>query len=134
MKCLSIRQPWADAIIHFGKDIENRDWPTRFRGLVLIHAGKAFGRDEHDDVDTVKRMIGRAPYQLLQKPLLGGIVGIAEIVDCVTESDSKWFFGKYGFVIRNARSLPFIPMKGALGFFEATDTQRSISDEYHEYD
>ena len=32
MKCLSIRQPWAWAIIHAGKDIENRCWPTSYRG------------------------------------------------------------------------------------------------------
>lgn len=25
---LSIRQPWAWAILHAGKDIENRDWHT----------------------------------------------------------------------------------------------------------
>ena len=28
MKALSIRQPWAWAILHAGKDIENRDWRT----------------------------------------------------------------------------------------------------------
>ena len=39
MKALSIRQPWAHRILREGKDIENRDWPTRYRGPVLIHAG-----------------------------------------------------------------------------------------------
>ena len=28
MKALTIKQPWAWAIIHAGKDIENRDWVT----------------------------------------------------------------------------------------------------------
>ena len=34
---------------------------------------------------------------------------------------SKWFFGTYGFVLTNARKLPFVPTKGKLGFFEVED-------------
>jgi len=49
----------------------------------------------------------------------GGIVGSVEIVDCVTVSDSPWFDGRYGFVLRNPEPLPFRPMRGALGFFRA---------------
>ncbi len=41
-----------------------------------------------------------------------------DIVDCVNQSDSEWFFGDYGFVLNNARPLPFIPCKGALSFFK----------------
>lgn len=40
MLALSIRQPWAWLIINGGKDIENRDWPTKFRSRILVHAGK----------------------------------------------------------------------------------------------
>jgi hypothetical protein len=40
MKALSIQQPWAWAIIHAGKRVENRTWSTRFRGPFFIHAGK----------------------------------------------------------------------------------------------
>jgi len=46
---LSIRQPWAWAIVHAGKDIENRNWPTRFRGRFLIHAAKGCTREEYLD-------------------------------------------------------------------------------------
>jgi hypothetical protein len=49
MKALSIRQPWAWLILHAGKDIENRDWPTRFRGRFLIHAAKGMTRDEYEN-------------------------------------------------------------------------------------
>lgn len=38
MKCISIRQPWAYAIIYCGKNIENRSWSTSYRGPLLIHA------------------------------------------------------------------------------------------------
>lgn len=42
---LSVRQPWAWAIIYAGKDIENRSWQAVNRGLkqrgrVAIHAAK----------------------------------------------------------------------------------------------
>ena len=43
---LSVRQPWAWAIIHAGKDIENRSWATKFRGRVLIHASKGMTQEE----------------------------------------------------------------------------------------
>ncbi|MDX6480321.1 MAG: hypothetical protein QOG85_831 [Gaiellaceae bacterium] len=38
MKALSLRQPWAWAVIHGGKRVENRVWNTKFRGSFLIHA------------------------------------------------------------------------------------------------
>ena len=122
---LSIRQPWAWAICHAGKDIENRDWQTPFRGWVCIHAAKGMAKAEFNGFVDVARAMNRAgtwakdvwvpfPADLLR----GGIVGVAEIVDCVTESDSPWFFGRYGFVLRNARHINFIPVRGALGFFD----------------
>lgn len=45
MKALSILQPWPWLILHAWKDIENRTWPTRFRGRFLIHAGKGYDHD-----------------------------------------------------------------------------------------
>ena len=34
---LSIRQPWADLVFK-GKNIENRDWNTGYRGRFMVHA------------------------------------------------------------------------------------------------
>jgi hypothetical protein len=48
---------------------------------------------------------------------LGGIVGVMEIVDCVTACESRCFYGPYGFLLRRAQPLRFVPCKGALGFF-----------------
>lgn len=109
---LSIRQPWAWLIANGYKDIENRSWPTKFRGKFLIHAGKKW--DEDTDTKDIFRGFNINVPENLE---LGGIVGIAEITDCITESNSEWFFGEYGFVIKNARPLPFYPCKGQLGFF-----------------
>ncbi|WP_341743128.1 ASCH domain-containing protein [Azonexus hydrophilus] len=123
---ISIRQPWAWLILNAGKDIENRDWPTHFRGRVLIHASKTCTKAEYEDA-----MDFMTDRQILQGigmniPSIkgmdrGGIVGSVEIVDCVTKSDSPWFMGQYGFVLRNLKPMPFIPWKGRLGFFNVPE-------------
>ena len=119
---LTIKQPWASLIIHGGKDIENRSWPTRFRGSVLIHASKKRDDDELLSFKALKQQRGfKADWK--GKPLLwgdvpcGGIIGVVDIVDCVTHSKSNWFVGDYGFVLANPRPLPFHPCRGALGFW-----------------
>lgn len=129
---LSIRQPWAWLILHAGKDVENRSWWTRVHGRILIHASKGMTLDEWTDGFAAARsVLGDNPRAIdltfpaaaqLQR---GGIVGEAEIVDCVTLSRSPWFVGPYGFVLRNARPLPFMPCKGRLGFFEVDDGDRA---------
>lgn len=117
LKALSIMQPWAWLIINGHKDVENRIWPTRFRGEVLIHAGKKY--DDSFDCRDFKSLdrLEHAPWTGDVEEEFGGIVGICEIVDCVQSYESEWFFGPYGFVIRNARPLPFRPCRGMLGFF-----------------
>ena len=102
VKALSIKQPYPHHIFHDGKDVENRDWPTRGRGWFIIHAGVSKSELVADNQMHLPR---------------GGIVGMARIVDCVTEMDSPWFFGKFGFVLRDAFSVPMIPCRGQLGFF-----------------
>lgn len=101
LKALSIKQPYPHHIFHDGKDVENRDWPTRGRGWFIIHAGVSKSELAISQIDLPR----------------GGIVGLARIVDCVTEMDSRWFFGVHGFVLRDAFPVPLIPCRGALGFF-----------------
>ena len=103
VRALSIRQPWCHHILHDGKDVENRDWPTRYRGWFLIHAGKAW------DSSPPPRALAEVPR--------GGIVGAARITDCVSDWDSRWWMGRYGFVLADALPIPLVPCKGALGFF-----------------
>lgn len=126
MKALSIRQPWAWLILHGGKDIENRVWPTRFRGKFLIHAAKGMTIAEWEEArDFVWHVAGESIALEIPTPKLlerGGIVGEAEIVGCIScaprPPGGSWFTGPYGFVLRNVKPLPFRPCKGALGFFE----------------
>lgn len=119
---LSLRSPWPWVILRpdvtdpaeratLGvdqiKDIENRTWPTKFRGPVLVHCSKSF---DLEGLIWIQREIGLiVPVQPM-----GGIVGVVTITDCVTHSDSPWFFGPYGFMLAEARPLPFMACKGTI--------------------
>lgn len=111
---LSIRQPWAWLIAYGYKPIENRDWLTTFRGWFLIHAAKTFDTAGYEWVRLHFPDIPLPLPALFEK---GGIVGLAQLVDCVEEHDSPWFFGEYGFLLANAQPLPYLGYKGQLGFF-----------------
>ena len=116
---LSIRQPWAWLIVEGYKDVENRTWGTKYRGPLLIHAGKALT----EDYKLLRRSLIRAGYPLPEKFDRGGIVGAVELVDVITKArdrDDEWFEGSYGFILQNAQPLPFFPMKGKLGLFRAS--------------
>jgi hypothetical protein len=104
VSALSIKQPYPHHIFNDGKDVENRDWFTTKRGWVIVHAGK---KDDED------RKLIRA-----KSMPLGGVVGMMRIDDCVSDMDSRWFYGKFGFVIGKAFPLPLIPCRGQLGFFK----------------
>jgi hypothetical protein len=85
MIALSIRQPWAWAILHAGKDIENRKWTTTFRGPLLIHAAKTL-YDTSQERDRTRAWVWRRFH--VKVPLdddlpRGGIVGKANVVDVV---------------------------------------------------
>lgn len=123
MMALSIRQPWASLILAAGKDIENRCWSTRLRGRILIHAAKGCTRDEWTDaIEFAEDIIDKQISADLKTIPRGGIIGSVEIVDCVSISDSPWFVGAFGFVLRDPQPLPFVPWKGQLGFFDVPES------------
>jgi hypothetical protein len=128
MKALSVQQPWAWLIVNGYKDIENREWPTKYRGQFFIHAGKKFDREGAAYINFAFPHIILPTFAQHSagsgSNSLGGIVGEARIIDCVTSSASPWFFGQHGFVIRDAKPLPFRPYKGQLGFFEVADKEQ----------
>jgi len=118
IQALSIRQPWAWLIVNGYKDVENRDWLTRKRGLVYIHAGLTLTKTEYEDAVDMAWVANPEIVVPEQKELLrGGIVGTTEIKDCVSSSDSIWFVGDYGFNLENSKPCEFIPCKGSLSFF-----------------
>jgi hypothetical protein len=84
MRVLTVRQPWAWAIINGGKDVENRtrNIAGAYRGPVAIHAAARLPKfEEHWDSGTVIAGItGRRP--LFHGPWsLGTILGVVDLVD-----------------------------------------------------
>ena len=74
MKALTICQPYASLICEGRKRIENRSWPTGYRGPLLIHAGKSKNYLQGWNV----RRDGFLP----QPMPMGAVVGMAELVAC----------------------------------------------------
>ena len=132
-KALSVRQPWAWLIVNNWKPVENRSRRTNVRGRILIHAALKF---DHEGEEWVRARFPEIP--LPGKPgrwsrsdwQLGGIVGETKVIGCITkgrmfadsaaftsEHTSPWFTGPFGYVLADARPLPFIPCRGMLGFF-----------------
>lgn len=115
MKALSVKQPWAWALVHGYKPVENRDWNTNFRGEVYIHASKTF---DDEGYEFIKKMLPEHAMPKKEDFFRGGIIGSVVITDCVTDMESEWFFGKYGFVVTGERPCQPKICKGSLGFFE----------------
>lgn len=118
MKALSIRQPWIWAMFHLGKDVENRTWSTRIRGRVMLHASQKY---DHDGAKWIEENFGIVPPDQHSLPR-GGFVGSVEIVDCVEEMDSKWFFGEIGFVLKNPIEVEYRAYKGMQRFFNVRES------------
>jgi hypothetical protein len=118
MRALSIAQPWAHCIVHKGKNVENRTWTTRYRGTIAIHASAGMSKEHFfwcEEDHGIKLDPKNTPG--------GVIVGFAEILEVITKKaitpkTTKWFVGKYGFVLGNIMALEKpVHVKGALGFW-----------------
>ncbi|OGV45172.1 MAG: hypothetical protein A2017_06430 [Lentisphaerae bacterium GWF2_44_16] len=131
MLALSIKQPWAWMIVsgvgRIPKDVENRNWSTKIRGEILIHASKTFdwyGLEEIREIDaTVFHDIYckfdlNVAHPATRSGEFSGIVGKATLIDCVTEYDNPWFFGPNGFRLKDSQPLPFYRFPGKPGFFD----------------
>jgi hypothetical protein len=113
MKALTIRQPWAHAIMHLGKDVENRVWRTHYRGPLLIHAA---AHHERYPREMLSEYMSRPPStESLSDLPVGCIIGVAEVVDCVKNSKSKWADrGAWHWLVRNVRSIRQVDCTGRL--------------------
>lgn len=72
MKVITIKQPFASLIAAGIKEYEFRTWKTKYRGEILIHAGK--------DID--KKAMEKFKCYNLEYPS-GCIIAKAKITDCV---------------------------------------------------
>ena len=70
MKCLSLKQPYAQLLVSGKKIIEIRTWNTKYRGPFLIHASKKINKE------VCKRL------KIEQTKLVtGAIIGKANVYD-----------------------------------------------------
>lgn len=120
LPAISIRQPWAEAIISCGKDVENRAiaLPKKYHGeFVLIHAGLKMERK------ALSSLLARGYGHRLAPCLdLGGIVGALRFFTTQSRKLSEksiWAepFQSHWHIAGSLR-LPFFPCKGHLGFFK----------------
>jgi hypothetical protein len=118
MKALSVRQPWAWAIIAGHKRFENRTWNTTLRGRVMIHAGAA--AVTHEELQQLSEHARRQGFALPAEDELwrGGLIGSVDIFDVVTSSRDPWFRGPYGWKLAHPRPSRFTPLAGKLRLFD----------------
>lgn len=129
MKCLSLKQPYADLLAIGRKTIEIRKWNTNFRGPFLIHASKNINKDAclilgFDESNLAKgAIIGKAfVYDVIRYTTIEDFFGDHHKHYSIEEIKSNHSFKRYGFLVKGA--LKFrdeIPYKGKLGFFEISD-------------
>jgi predicted transcriptional regulator len=60
MKCLSLKQPYAELLVSGKKTIEVRKWNTRFRGQFLVHASNNIDEEacQRLEIDQTKLVTG----------------------------------------------------------------------------
>ena len=121
-RAITLHPCWAWAVAHASKRIENRSWPTKYRGLIYIHAG--CGGVKRDDRESLTRRVAHAgiAYPDESSFTRGALVAIADLFDCVKLPDAQlgaWgCSGSWHFLLRDVRPLPRpIPMSGKLGIW-----------------
>lgn len=129
--CLAIKQPWAWAIFNARKNIENRDWPTRFRGRIAILASKGMTQGEYaEGCYFIERKEPGIVIPSYESMIRGNIIGTVEITDCGKFHNNKWFVGTYGMLLSNpVKFITPISARGRLGIFPL---EASIADQVEE--
>jgi hypothetical protein len=137
---ISLRQPWATAVLFYDKDVENRSrWPFKHRGPLVIHASKSIPR--RDDLELFVKC---AREEGVEDELLdmfstgsypssfpfGYIVGVADLADVFGPEDeladdhpvfaSPWASeeAKYWLYLKDVMPVKPVPFKGFVGMFK----------------
>lgn len=145
-KAISVRDPWGRFILypqifrskgHPPKIVENRDKDISngYRGPVFIHKGKEPDPNFYNKLDGCfvrsqslpRRISELLPFgypewanELCCWPHMGtgGIIGVAQLTDVVTRSNSPWFVGPYGLILEDPQPLSFFPTRGYPWLFD----------------
>jgi hypothetical protein len=131
MKAVSVHQPWAWAILHAGKNVENRTWATSHRGPLLIHAAVSRKSYARQDAAQWPELYG-VGLPAWEELTTGAIIGSVEVVDCVwvgpcgdlgERGKSVWALeGYFGWILANPRPLPNPTVRA---------TMRLAEDQFH---
>lgn len=126
MKALTVRQPWAWAIMAGGKDVENRTFRTKNTGRLAIHAGLLYDRHAHTfDVLTEAMHPRHEASRMLER---GAILGTVHLTGChhASECDdtcTPWAQpgDLWHWEITDPEPINPIPYKGRLGIWWLPD-------------
>jgi len=72
-----VQQPWAWALVHGGKTVENRSQAWSYRGPLAIHAGQRLDRAALGQVDWLTHWAMPDVDDLVG----GAIIGVVDLVD-----------------------------------------------------
>lgn len=123
LKAVTIRQPWAWAVVYAGKDVENRRWQTGYRGPLLIHAAK-----EVDPTGAARLLWTMPDPEAFGQPRAafetrGAIIGLAYLTEILTDSSSRWAEQRcYHWRLESPTPVePPVPCQGHLGLWSPPD-------------
>lgn len=141
MRALSLTQPWATLVAMGIKPVENRKWRPSDKLLgedFAIHASAKF---DYKDAAWIQEHFAddKVVIDLLNgKHVQSAILGVVKLAGYMRGGTyfhrvgmeirgeethelmhSKWFFGKFGYVLEDVRTLPspVIGVKGSLNFW-----------------
>lgn len=121
MKAITLRRPWAYAVSHLGKDIENRNFKLRCvkpGEWLAIHAGAAY---EPEQAKWIEEVIGATLPPKSAQPM--GIVAVAKFERNITfgnddpEIESDWFIGPVGWKFSEIVAIPPVDIPGKQGLW-----------------
>lgn len=114
-RALSLKPPWTELVVNGIKPVENRKWATKYRGALLIHASKTW------DTEGALWILRNTAIALRPQfdYIYGAIIGQVDLIECVANHSSPWFFGPIGWVLGKAKAYKRpVYWRGELGVFE----------------
>src|ERR1700712_1876377 len=101
-RVMSVHSEWAWAILHAGKEIENRSWQTPYRGPLLIHASghKSSAAELEWKRGLIAECSGLSLDEVPTVFLRSAILGSVELVECVDDARSPWAGDELHWILR----------------------------------
>lgn len=126
-RALTVRQPWAWALLHGGKGIENRSQVWSYRGLLLIHAAAALSATGMaDPVCTAAREHWETAHGHPPDLVRGALIGAVTVVDTHRDTGCcrPWGFpgAVHMVVVDPITFVDPVPVRGSLSLWRVPDS------------